>query len=189
MEQMLLQNVDTASVLLFALFIMSYDATHATHRLYFRFCDCGNQTLSFIGTLRLPNECQVLIASCKCNKLTFKFVFQGYQRQLRYRHSDGSYSAFGESDGKSGSTWLTAFVVKCLGQSQKYIDIDRSDLNTSIAWFRRQQNEIGCFPKVGYTHSYYLKGGWGKGNDEEGTLTAFVLIAMLEAGLPKDVSG
>lgn len=38
MEQMLLQNVDTASVLLYALFIMSYDATH---RLYFRFCDCG----------------------------------------------------------------------------------------------------------------------------------------------------
>nr|XP_034308643.1 pregnancy zone protein isoform X4 [Crassostrea gigas] len=115
-----------------------------------------------------------------------RYMRVGYQRQLRYRHSDGSYSAFGESDGKSGSTWLTAFVVKCLGQSQKYIDIDRSDLNTSIAWFRRQQNEIGCFPKVGYTHSYYLKGGWGKGNDEEGTLTAFVLIAMLEAGLPKD---
>lgn len=109
-----------------------------------------------------------------------RYMRVGYQRQLRYRHSDGSYSAFGESDGKSGSTWLTAFVVKCLGQSQKYIDIDRSDLNTSIAWFRRQQNEIGCFPKVGYTHSYYLKGGWGKGNDEEGTLTAFVLIAMLE---------
>lgn len=115
-----------------------------------------------------------------------RYMRVGYQRQLRYRHSDGSYSAFGESDGKSGSTWLTAFVVKCLGQSQKYIDIDQADLNTSIAWFRRQQNEIGCFPKVGYTHSYYLKGGWGKGNDEEGTLTAFVLIAMLEAGLPKD---
>lgn len=182
MEQMLLQNVDTASVLLYALFIMS-SMLHTDSVIVV------NQTLSLIGTLRLPNECQVLIASCKCNKLTFKFVFQGYQRQLRYRHSDGSYSAFGESDGKSGSTWLTAFVVKCLGQSQKYIDIDRSDLNTSIAWFRRQQNEIGCFPKVGYTHSYYLKGGWGKGNDEEGTLTAFVLIAMLEAGLPKDVSG
>lgn len=40
-KRMLLQNVDTASVLLYALFIMSYDATHATHRLYFRFCDCG----------------------------------------------------------------------------------------------------------------------------------------------------
>lgn len=75
-----------------------------------------------------------------------------------------------------------------MGQSQKYIDIDQTDLYTSIAWFKRQQNEFGCFPKVGYTHSYYLKGGWGKSNDEEGTLTAFVLIAMLEAGLPKNVS-
>ncbi|XP_062569935.1 pregnancy zone protein-like isoform X2 [Saccostrea cucullata] len=114
-----------------------------------------------------------------------RYMRVGYQRQLNYRHSDGSYSAFGEKDGNSGSTWLTAFVVKCLGQSKKYIDIDEADLNTSISWFRLQQNEVGCFPKVGYTHSYYLKGGWGKGNDSEGTLTAFVLIAMLEAGLPK----
>ncbi|XP_061179924.1 alpha-2-macroglobulin-like [Saccostrea echinata] len=114
-----------------------------------------------------------------------RYMRVGYQRQLNYRHSDGSYSAFGEKDGTSGSTWLTAFVVKCLGQSKKYIDIDEADLNTSIAWFRLKQDELGCFPKVGYTHSYYLKGGWGKGNDSEGTLTAFVLIAMLEAGLPK----
>eukprot|EP00105_Crassostrea_gigas_P026706 XP_011447751.1 PREDICTED: pregnancy zone protein [Crassostrea gigas] len=115
-----------------------------------------------------------------------RYMRAGYQRQLKYRHKDGSYSAFGETDGRSGSTWLTAFVVKCLGQSQKYIAIDQTDLYTSIAWFKRQQNEFGCFPKVGYTHSYYLKGGWGKSNDEEGTLTAFVLIAMLEAGLPKN---
>ena len=128
------------------------------------------------------------VKMCGFTNVFKQIYFPGYQRQLKYRHSDGSYSAFGESDGKSGSSWLTAFVVKCLGQSQKYIDIDQVDLNTSISWFRRQQNEIGCFPKVGYTHSYYLKGGWGKGDDDEGTLTAFILIAMLEAGLPKNVS-
>ena len=28
----------------------------------------------------------------------------GYQRELTYRHDDGSYSAFGKSDA-SGNTW------------------------------------------------------------------------------------
>lgn len=65
---MLLQNVDTASVLLYALFIMS-SMLHTDSVIVV------NQTLSLIGTLRLPNECQVLIASCKSNKLTFKFCF------------------------------------------------------------------------------------------------------------------
>ena len=35
------------------------------------------------------------------------FYFEGYQRQLTYQRSDGSFSAFGESD-KSGSTWFEA---------------------------------------------------------------------------------
>jgi hypothetical protein len=39
----------------------------------------------------------------------------GYQRELTYRHADGSFSAFGPSDG-SGSTWLTAFVLKVFAQ-------------------------------------------------------------------------
>ncbi|XP_076102752.1 alpha-2-macroglobulin-like isoform X5 [Mytilus galloprovincialis] len=105
----------------------------------------------------------------------------GYQRQLKYRHDDGSYSAFGGTG--SGSIWLTSFVVKCLGQSRPYISIDADDLNKSITWFRRQQLENGCFPKIGYTHSYYLKGGFSD-RSNEASLTAFVLIAMLEAGIP-----
>ena len=38
-------------------------------------------------------------------------ITSGYQRILTYRHSDGSFSAFGAQDG-SGSLWLTAFVLK-----------------------------------------------------------------------------
>ena len=41
----------------------------------------------------------------------------GYQRELNYRHSDGSFSAFGEMSHMSeGSTWLTAFVLKVFAQ-------------------------------------------------------------------------
>lgn len=35
---------------------------------------------------------------------TKKYMESGYQRELTYKHDDGSYSAFGKSD-KSGSTW------------------------------------------------------------------------------------
>eukprot|EP00066_Takifugu_rubripes_P011155 XP_003979617.2 PREDICTED: alpha-2-macroglobulin-P-like [Takifugu rubripes] len=42
-------------------------------------------------------------------KKAIHFLTSGYQRQLNYKHLDGSYSAFGIGD---GNTWLTAFVVR-----------------------------------------------------------------------------
>ena len=72
----------------------------------------------------------------------------GYQRQLNYRHSDGSYSAFGKSD-PSGSLWLTAFVVKSFAAARRYIDIDDGQLKLSVRWLLGKQLENGCFPMVG----------------------------------------
>ena len=40
------------------------------------------------------------------------FIQEGFERELNYQHKDNSFSAFGERD-PGGSTWLTAFVVKC----------------------------------------------------------------------------
>ena len=72
----------------------------------------------------------------------------GYQRELKYRHPDGSFSAFGTSDG-SGSTWLTAFVVKSFGQARQYIEIDTDDFGMSMDWLKAKQLENGCFQSVG----------------------------------------
>jgi len=36
-----------------------------------------------------------------------KFLEIGYQRELTYKHDDGSYSAFGKSD-PAGSTWKSS---------------------------------------------------------------------------------
>ena len=49
----------------------------------------------------------------------------GYQRQLTYRRSDGSFSAFGQSD-PEGSLWLTAFVLKSFAQADGLIYIGRN---------------------------------------------------------------
>lgn len=72
----------------------------------------------------------------------------GYQRERNYRHSDGSYSAFGNND-PEGSLWLTAFVVKSFAAARRYIHIDESELQTSLRWLQSKQLENGCFPVIG----------------------------------------
>ncbi|KAL3865691.1 hypothetical protein ACJMK2_043055 [Sinanodonta woodiana] len=112
----------------------------------------------------------------------------GYQRQLKYRHHDGSYSAWGDNEyrNSTGSTWLTAFVVKSMAQSRTFIDIDSKDLDFSMQWLLNHQSKDGCIQSVGQVFSNYLKGGLGDG-ENVGGLTAFALIALLEAGIDKNV--
>lgn len=104
----------------------------------------------------------------------------GYQREMKYRHPDGSYSAFGTSD-SSGSMFLTSFVVKSFKQAEKYIPIDSNNLNESIKWITTKQRTNGCFLSVGKVLSSGLR---GKVNETApGALTAYVLVALLEGGL------
>ncbi|CAN7984390.1 unnamed protein product, partial [Ixodes hexagonus] len=104
----------------------------------------------------------------------------GYQRQMKYRHPDGSYSAFGTSD-STGSLFLTSFVVKSFKQAEKYVPIDAANLQESIKWVTSKQKTNGCFQNVGRVLSSGLR---GKVNETApGALTAYVLVALLEGGL------
>ncbi|XP_042890959.1 alpha-2-macroglobulin-like protein 1, partial [Penaeus japonicus] len=83
----------------------------------------------------------------------------GYQRQLLYRRSNGSYSAFGSAD-DSGSTWLTAFVLKSFVQAKEFIYIDDSSLNRTRAWLMASElDRSGCVVPVGKVFSKGLKVG------------------------------
>ncbi|XP_012664840.1 C3 and PZP-like alpha-2-macroglobulin domain-containing protein 8 [Otolemur garnettii] len=101
----------------------------------------------------------------------------GYQRQLTYRHQDGSYSAFGERDA-SGSMWLTAFVLKSFAQARSFIFVDPRELEAAKDWIIRHQREDGSFPAVGRILNKDIQGGI------HGTvpLTAYVVAALLETG-------
>ncbi len=101
----------------------------------------------------------------------------GYQRELTYRRSDGSFSAFGESD-QSGSLWLTAFVMKTFAEAQALMYIDPSVIDSAAAWIESHQKSDGSFENVGFLHHQELLGGL-QGRD---ALTAYVAIALLEAG-------
>ena len=106
-----------------------------------------------------------------------KLMITGYQRELTYRRTDGSFSAFGMSD-QSGSLWLTAFVLKCFAQAKGLLYIDDSVLDTATKWITSHQNSDGSFDPVGFVHHQEMLGGL-KGKD---ALTAYTAIALMEAG-------
>ncbi|XP_069609957.1 alpha-2-macroglobulin-like [Ranitomeya imitator] len=106
------------------------------------------------------------------------FMESGYQRQLSYKHGDGSYSAFGNSD-IEGNTWLTGFVVKSFSKARPYIFIDESHLNDSFSWLKKNQEETGCFRSVGKLFNNAMKGGV----EDDVSLSAYITLALLEAGI------
>jgi CD109 antigen len=105
-----------------------------------------------------------------------KLMITGYQRELTYRRTDGSFSAFGMND-QSGSLWLTAFVFKCFAQAKGLMYIDTNVLNEAANWIKSHQNSDGSFDQVGFVHHQEMLGGLS-GKD---ALTAYTAIALLEA--------
>ncbi|XP_030260339.1 CD109 antigen isoform X1 [Sparus aurata] len=103
------------------------------------------------------------------------YMMKGYERELSYQRVDGSFSAFGDSD-SSGSTWLTAFVLRCFLQARPFISIDTQVLHRAAAWLGAQQGADGRFEEPGRVIHTELQGGL----DGPVSLTAYVLIALLE---------
>ncbi|MCJ7769466.1 MAG: hypothetical protein MUO92_03195 [Dehalococcoidales bacterium] len=106
-----------------------------------------------------------------------KLMITGYQRELTYRRSDGSFSAFGQSDDE-GSLWLTAFVLKSFAEARELIFIDDTVLEEAANWLKSHQNSDGSFEPIGFVHHQEMLGGLN-GKD---ALTAYTAIAMIEAG-------
>ncbi|XP_051246774.1 CD109 antigen-like [Dicentrarchus labrax] len=123
---------------------------------------------------------QYLDASAQDNKeirsRALGYMMEGYQRQLSYQRYDGSFSAFGASD-SSGSTWLTAFVLRCFLQAQAYIPIDQSVLTMASIWLLKHQGPQGEFSEIGKLIHTEMQGGLDNGPV---ALTAYVLIALLQ---------
>ncbi|NXL70913.1 OVOS protein, partial [Leptocoma aspasia] len=105
------------------------------------------------------------------------YLSTGYQKQLSYKHRDGSYSSFGLRD-REGSVWLTAFVYKSLEQAKRYIYIDDNVQSQTLLWLASKQKSDGCFENTGSHFNNALKGG----EEAEYSLTAYVVASLLEAG-------
>ncbi|KAM4529281.1 LOW QUALITY PROTEIN: CD109 antigen [Fundulus diaphanus] len=103
------------------------------------------------------------------------YMMKGYEQELSYQRSDGSFSAFGEQDA-SGSTWLSAFVLRCFLQARPFISIDERVLRSAAAWLAGQQGADGRMLEPGRVIHTELQGGL----DGPVSLTSYVLIALLE---------
>ncbi|XP_069347209.1 pregnancy zone protein-like isoform X2 [Eulemur rufifrons] len=144
---------------------------------------CGEQNMVLfvpnIYVLNYLNETRQLTEKTKAKAISY--LISGYQRQLNYKHSDGSYSTFGDhGDGSQGNTWLTAFVLKSFAQAQRYIFVDNSHIMNALTWLSQKQKENGCFQRSGSLLNNAMKGGV----DDEVTLSAYITVALLEMPLP-----
>ncbi|XP_023207936.1 CD109 antigen-like [Xiphophorus maculatus] len=105
-----------------------------------------------------------------------RYMMQGYEKQLSYQRDDGSFSAFGQSD-TSGSTRLTALVLRYFLQAQPYMQIDQTVLTKATAWLLKHQDSQGAFTEVGKLIHTEMREGQ---DDSPVALTAYVLLAFLE---------
>uniref|UniRef100_A0A663EB10 CD109 antigen n=1 Tax=Aquila chrysaetos chrysaetos TaxID=223781 RepID=A0A663EB10_AQUCH len=105
------------------------------------------------------------------------FMRKGYQRELLFQRDDGSFSAFGNED-PFGSTWLSAFVLRCFLQARPFIDIDQDVLMDTAKWIVRHQKLNGEFHEPGKVLHSDLQGG----TNNPVTLTAYIMSSLL--GLP-----
>uniref|UniRef100_A0AAX7T4K1 Alpha-2-macroglobulin domain-containing protein n=1 Tax=Astatotilapia calliptera TaxID=8154 RepID=A0AAX7T4K1_ASTCA len=103
------------------------------------------------------------------------FLESGYQRELTYKHDDGSYSAFGKAD-SSGNTWLTSFVMKSFGGARPYIYVQPEHITEAWRWLSKHQRPDGCIRSVGKLFHNGMKGGVS----DDVSLTAYITAAMLE---------
>ncbi|KYO35579.1 alpha-2-macroglobulin isoform X2 [Alligator mississippiensis] len=142
---------------------------------------CGEQNMVLfapnIYILDYLNKTRQLSEETKSKAIGY--LVSGYQKQMSYKHPDGSYSIFGSRD-EEGNTWLTAFVYKCLAQGNRYIYIDSNVQEQTLVWLSGKQKPDGCFQSVGKLFNNALKGGV----DDELSLSAYITIALVEAGLP-----
>lgn len=138
---------------------------------------CGEQNmLAFVPNILVRNYLkEVNQLDDELDRKTRSYMEIGYQRELAFRHHNGSFSAFGLSD-FSGSTWLTAFVARSFRQAAEHIAVEERIVREALDFLRNIQAENGSFPEVGTVIHRQMQGGAANGI----ALTAYTLVAFLE---------
>ncbi|KAK7161087.1 hypothetical protein R3I94_003922 [Phoxinus phoxinus] len=134
-------------------------------------------TLPVIATHYLDSTNQWDTVGIDRRSEAIKHINTGYQQQLSYRKSDGSYAA---SINRASSTWLTAYVAKVFTMANNLAAIEKDVLCSALKWLvLHKQLAAGSFKEdSAVTHREMV--GDVRGRDADVSLTAFVVIAMQE---------
>ncbi|XP_067258553.1 complement C3-like [Chanodichthys erythropterus] len=143
---------------------------------------CGEQnmiymTLPLTATHYLDSTNQWEAVGMDRRNDAINHIKTGYQRQLSYRKSDGSYAAWID---RPSSTWLTAYVAKVFAIANNLVIIEENVICSALKWLVLQkQLPDGSFKEdSAVIHGEMV--GDVRGKDAEASLTAFVVIAMQE---------
>ena len=97
------------------------------------------------------------------NKLTaeqkekgIRYLKSGYKRQLMFRKSDGSFSAF---PNRKSSIWLTSFIMKLFCASSKYIELDNEVIKNGLLYLFSKQDLNGYWSEINPVMHKQLIGG------------------------------
>ncbi|KTG04783.1 hypothetical protein cypCar_00039352 [Cyprinus carpio] len=142
---------------------------------------CGSEVVTVPTRGRIDVVTQSLLVLPegveRTNSQSWLLCPKGYQGQLKYRHSDGSYSTFGYDE---SNTWLTTFVMRSFGLARQFIFIDPHVLQSAKDWLISKQGSDGCFIQQGTLYHNEMKGGVG----DSVTMTAYIVASLLELGVP-----
>ncbi|CAG5928835.1 unnamed protein product, partial [Menidia menidia] len=144
-------------------------------------------TLPLIATLYLDRTNSWESVGVERRAEALGYIIRGYENQLVYRRSDGSYPPY-RSQGPS--TWITAYVVKVFSMAYSVVSIKQQQVCDPLLYLKEN--------KLKHHEGTYREDNPGglRGDDPEITLTAFVHIALAEAmqagircnGSPVDVT-
>ncbi|XP_040003011.1 complement C3-like isoform X3 [Xiphias gladius] len=136
-------------------------------------------TLPLIATLYLERTNNWESVGVQRKAEAIRYIRRGYENQLAYRKTDGSYPPYRR---EGASTWITAYVVKVFSMAHSIIDIDEQQVCDPLLYLVKNKHRLvqGKFVEDNPVYSTTMTGGL-RGDDPETTLTAFVLIALAEA--------
>ncbi|KAM4611258.1 venom factor-like [Polymixia lowei] len=135
-------------------------------------------TLPLIATLYLDRTNDWESVGVQRKAEAHGYIKRGYEKQLAYRKSDGSYPPYRN---QGTSTWITAYVVKVFSMAHSITGVDEQQVCDALLYLlKNKQQHGGNFKEDNPVYSTTMIGGL-YGVEPETTLTAFVLIALAEA--------
>ncbi|XP_052459374.1 complement C3 isoform X2 [Carassius gibelio] len=135
-------------------------------------------TLPVIATHYLDSTNQWDTVGIERRNEAIHHINTGYQRQLGYRKTDGSYAAWTH---RPSSTWLTAYVAKVFAMASNLVNIEGNVICSALKWLiLHKQTQDGSFKEDSAVVQKEMVGGV-ESKDADASLTAFVVIAMQEA--------
>uniref|UniRef100_A0A8B9NRL7 Ovostatin n=1 Tax=Apteryx owenii TaxID=8824 RepID=A0A8B9NRL7_APTOW len=116
---------------------------------------CGEQNMALftpnIYALDYLNKTRQLTEEIRAKENIFFLVFSGYQKQLSYKHRDGSYSSFGTRD-REGSIWI--LTTQLFKTKETLVSFSQT-----LIWLASKQKSDGCFENSGSHFNSALKNG------------------------------